>query len=27
MTDKDSKTLRQFIEDVVAQQKKDRSAG
>ena len=27
MTDKDSETLRQFIENVVAQQKKDRSAG
>ena len=27
MTDKDSATLRQFIEGVVAQEKKDRSAG
>ena|SRR5207248_310660 len=27
MTDKDSETLRQFIEDVVAQQKKDHAAG
>jgi len=27
MTDEGSKTLRQFIENVVAQQKKDRSAG